>query len=162
MADATDTTEGQDAGETPAPVPSDETIKAARKAKKRAALEKAREAKAAKAGAAQAGTAAPEKKENTALLLAGCRQLVRLTWFLARIGAWVAGGDLAPLTSADLEEGATEALPLARRFAFLALVLSFIGFPVWLFDKAAHSFKRSPPKQKAPLQLAPGPQEKSG
>ncbi|MHB1843228.1 MAG: hypothetical protein ACYCWW_00155 [Deltaproteobacteria bacterium] len=133
-------------------MPTDEEIAKSRaNAKRLAGLAKARAAKAAKTGATAAPVAPSGEapKRDRALLLAGCRQLVRLFWWIARFGAWVAGGKMEPLSEKDLDEGAKEALPLAERFGFLAVLLGFVGFPIWLCDRVVEKFRWLPKKTEA-------------
>lgn len=120
--------------------PSDEDIARARKASvARSNLDKAREKLKAKRELEKKSE--EEKPTLSAQTLEdGCRALVRFVYFLAGLGAWIAGGKLAPLDDADVTAGAQEAVPLVRRFTWLAFLLSFIGFPLWLARTIAAKF----------------------
>jgi hypothetical protein len=154
--DGTDGTTGEQ-DEKAGAVPSDlDLARERRAAAARAGLAAARAAKAAKSGKGSKGSkadaddapAAPKASESG--LLAGCEVLVRLCWMLASGAAYLGGGRLPALSAQDASEGAREALPLARRFAFLAAFLGFIGFPVWLGRKVGELFETRPAEVKAP------------
>lgn len=140
------------ADKTASAVPSDEAIAKARADKARAEnLAKGREAKAEKRE--QAPTA-PLSKE---VLEAGCRSFVRALWALSGFVAFIVGGSLLPLTEADIDAGAAEALPLVRRFRLLSVLLSFIGFPVWLFRQVAEKFAAKSKPEKGAAATGPSP-----
>lgn len=101
-------------------------------------------------------------KMSDETLEAGCVSFVKFMWLLSRGGAWMVGGELAPpLTDEEVKEGAAEAKNLLARFSFFVIVLSIIGFPVWLFGKVASRFKRREPAPKLSLVKPEGSAEEN-
>lgn len=138
-----------------AQAPSDADLAKARAAEtRRANFAKARAALAAKRAAKNpqatgagpespgAGSAEPTVSETT--LAEGSRAFVKLAWLIARLCAAMAGGKLSPLEEAELHEGAKEAIALVRRVRWLVVLLSLVGFPLWLVSKAQERFIRKP------------------
>lgn len=136
--------------------PSDDEVAKARARDARAEnLRKAREArwsskkaedKAEKSEKAEKKAAGESLSEKA--MLEGCRVLVRLLWLVSRGVALLVGGRLTELADDELEAGAREAVPLARRFSALALILTFLGFPLWLFSAIGAHFAFSEPAEK--------------
>lgn len=148
----------------PGAAPSDAEIKKARvKEKALRNLEKAHKARTEKAAARREAREQDDsdakaiEKLNPATLHAGCRALVRFCYFLATFGAWVSGGKLQDLTDSEIDEGAKEATELVQRFVWLARLLAFVGFPLWLARKVAEKFERKEALPKSPPQLAAVP-----
>lgn len=106
---------------------------------RRGNLEKAREQ------LADTRAAQPEKpplSEET--LKAGARMFVRFLWLISGLGARLFGGKLAALDDADADDGAKEALPVIKRFRFLASILSVLGFPLWMAATISKRFEKKP------------------
>lgn len=139
--------------------PSDEEIKAERKrATAKANLDKGRKVLKEQREAAKDDGADEGEKVNPVTLHAGCRALVRFCYVLAAFGAWVSGGKLADLSDNEIDEGAKEAAALVSRFVWLARLLAFVGFPLWLARTVAVKFEKKAPEQKpaaSPLSMVP-------
>lgn len=137
--------------------PSDAEIARERKrATAKANLDKGRAV--LKAQRAEEKDDAPTEKVNPVTLHAGCRALVRFCYVLAAFGAWVSGGKLADLSDNEIDEGAKEAAALVSRFVWLARLLAFVGFPLWLARTVAVKFEKKAPEQKpaaSPLSMVP-------
>jgi hypothetical protein len=140
-------------------VPSDADLKAERlRATKAAALAKARAAKAEKAGKGGSTPPAEEKAPKVptltlseAMLDAGCEALVTLLWLLTQGLCAVFKRPLPDLAPEDRERLAKEAVPLVKGWHPLAIILSFLGFPlgfvrtVKLYLAQARSPSQAPP-----------------
>lgn len=99
----------------------------------------------ARAALAEQRAAAPEKPAlSDATLEAGARMFLRLLWLLSGLGARIFGGTLRPLNDDDTREGAKEAVPVIKRFRFLASLLSVLGFPLWMASTLSAKWERKP------------------
>ena len=96
-------------------------------------------------------------KWTDAALMHGASYLVKILWAMGNLVAWIAGAKLDSLTDAEAEEGAKEALPLLKRFNWLAIALTMIGLPVWFFSMLAAKLKW-PPK---PVEKVDAPKDKT-
>jgi hypothetical protein len=91
-------------------------------------------------------------------LTAGCKQFVSLLWSLCRFPAYLVDRNLTPLSDEEKTEGAEQAKALVQRFSVLVIVLSVIGFPLWLITKVIEHAEKiiKPANKDAPvITLAP-------
>jgi hypothetical protein len=78
-------------------------------------------------------------------LTAGCASLVQFIWTLSAIPPRVLGiGTLQDLEAKELEEGTAQMRELVRRYSALVVVLTVVGFPLWMVRMFALKFKRTP------------------
>jgi len=77
-------------------------------------------------------------------LRAGCISLVKFLWVVSALPAKIAGGTLAELTKEEVEEGAAQAEGLVKRYGWLVVAMTVVGFPLWMVRMFTAKFHRKP------------------
>jgi hypothetical protein len=77
-------------------------------------------------------------------LRAGCISLVKFLWLMSAVPAKLSNASLDPLTDEEVAEGAVQAEGLVKRYVWLVMLMTVVGFPLWWARMFAAKLHRKP------------------